>query len=427
MGVRKTLPIGNDNFADVRRDGSYYVDKSLMIKEFLDMNDKVALIARPRRFGKTLNMTMIREFFDITKNSRDIFEGLAIMDTKYAEQINSRPVIYLTFKDCKGATADELLFIIKQQLYWEYLRYEKLLRNKMVKDFFETRDFYEMIDILRNPVANPGQYALSIQLLTQFVNEGYGVAPILLIDEYDQPIMSSYEYGYHDQLRPFFSNLYGSAMKGNPSLGQALITGVQRVAKESIFSQFNNPQVYTVIDKEYAPYFGLNENETRILLEEYGFELNDEVRSMYDGYKIGGIEMYNPWSIINFAQKGRLENYWIKTSANFLIKTALKSADRNFWNTFDVLASGKEAAVWITLDTSFAERESLFSLWGLLVNAGYLTVTEWIDAKTSVVKIPNNEVMDEFQILIAEIAGIDGMSLQWMFQCLHVHYSARCI
>mgnify|MGYP001850012437 CR=1 FL=1 len=418
MEERRTLPIGNDNFRKLRENGAYYVDKTLMIKEFIETKDEVALVARPRRFGKTLNMTMLREFFDITEDSREIFEGLAIMDTEYADQINSRPVIFFTFKDCKGATADELMFIVKQTVYQEYLRYEKLLRDKMDKNAFETRDFYEMIEILRDPQANQGQYSLSIQRLTQFVKTGYGIAPILLIDEYDQPIMSSYEYGYHDQLGPFFSNLYGSAMKGNPSLDQALITGVQRVAKESIFSQFNNPQVYTVIDKGYAPYFGLNEDETRILLEEYGFELNDEVRNMYDGYKIGGIEMYNPWSVINYAQKGRLENYWIKTSANFLIKAALKNADKNFWNTFDELASGKEAAVWITLDTSFAERESLFSLWGLLVNAGYLTVTEWIDAKTSVVKIPNNEVLDEFQILIAEIAGIDGLSLQWMFQCL---------
>lgn len=418
MEERRTLPIGNDNFRKLRENGAYYVDKTLMIKEFIETKDEVALVARPRRFGKTLNMTMLREFFDITEDSREIFEGLAIMDTEYADQINSRPVIFFTFKDCKGATADELMFIVKQTVYQEYLRYEKLLRDKMDKNAFETRDFYEMIEILRDPQANQGQYSLSIQRLTQFVKTGYGIAPILLIDEYDQPIMSSYEYGYHDQLGPFFSNLYGSAMKGNPSLDQALITGVQRVAKESIFSQFNNPQVYTVIDKGYAPYFGLNEDETRILLEAYGFELNDEVRNMYDGYKIGGIEMYNPWSVINYAQKGRLENYWIKTSANFLIKAALKNADKNFWNTFDELASGKEAAVWITLDTSFAERESLFSLWGLLVNAGYLTVTEWIDAKTSVVKIPNNEVLDEFQILIAEIAGIDGLSLQWMFQCL---------
>lgn len=399
MGERKTLPIGNDDFADLRKSGCYYVDKSLMIKDFLNMNDKVALVARPRRFGKTLNMTMLREFFDITKNSRELFEGLAIMNTEYADQMNSRPVIYLTFKDCKGATADELMFIIKQKLYQEYLRYEKLLRDKMVKDSFETRDFYEMMDILRNPEANHGQYALSIQLLTQFVKESYGIAPILLIDEYDQPIMSSYEYGYHDQLGPFFSNLYGSAMKGNPSLDQALITGVQRVAKESIFSQFNNPQVYTVIDKEYAPYFGLNETETKMLLHAYGLELDQSVRRMYDGYQMGGIGMYNPWSIINYAKKGRLENYWVKTSANFLVKNALKNADRNFWKIFEQLIEEQEKLVYITLDTSFAERASLYSLWGLLVNAGYLTVTKWVDAETSIVKIPNGEVMSEFQTM----------------------------
>lgn len=363
MEERRTLPIGNDDFAEVRRNNSYYVDKSLMIKDFLYMNDKVALVARPRRFGKTLNMTMLREFFDITKDSRDLFEGLAIMNTEYANQINSRPVIYFTFKNCKGATADELLFIVKQTLYQEYLRYEKLLRDKMDQNAFEKRDFYEMIDILRNPQANQGQYSLSIQLLTQFVKSGYGIAPILLIDEYDQPIMSSYEYGYHDQLGPFFSNLYGSAMKGNPSLDQALITGVQRVAKESIFSQFNNPQVYTVIDKEYAPYFGLNVEETRTLLNAYGLEIDDGVRRMYDGYIIGGIEMYNPWSVINYAKKGRLENYWVKTSANFLIKSALREADRSFWKVFEELIEGREKLVYITLDTSFAERASSYSMW----------------------------------------------------------------
>lgn len=418
MEERRTLPIGNDDFAEVRRNNSYYVDKSLMIKDFLYMNDKVALVARPRRFGKTLNMTMLREFFDITKDSRDLFEGLAIMNTEYADQINSRPVIYFTFKNCKGATADELLFIVKQTLYQEYLRYEKLLRDKMDQNAFEKRDFYEMIDILRNPQANQGQYSLSIQLLTQFVKSGYGIAPILLIDEYDQPIMSSYEYGYHDQLGPFFSNLYGSAMKGNPSLDQALITGVQRVAKESIFSQFNNPQVYTVIDKEYAPYFGLNVEETRTLLNAYGLEIDDGVRRMYDGYIIGGIEMYNPWSVINYAKKGRLENYWVKTSANFLIKSALREADRSFWKVFEELIEGREKLVYITLDTSFAERASSYSMWGLLVNAGYLTVTEWVDAETSIVRIPNGEVMSEFQTLIAEMSGIERLDLQQMFACL---------
>lgn len=418
MEGRKLLPIGNDDFRKLRENHAYYVDKTLMIKEFIEMNDEVALVARPRRFGKTLNMTMLREFFDISKDSRNIFEGLAIMNTEYADQINSRPVIYFTFKDCKGSTVDELLLLVKRNLYQEFLRYERLLRDKMEKDSYETRDFYEMINVLRDPGASPARYSYSIQMLTQFVMDGYGIAPVLLIDEYDQPIMSSYEYGYHDQLGPFFSNLYGSAMKGNSSLDQALLTGVQRVAKESIFSQFNNPQVYTVISQEYALYFGLNEEETRTLLEAYGLELNEEVQAMYDGYQIGGIEMYNPWSVINYAKNGRLESYWVKTSANFLIKSALKSADRNFWNTFEKLIARQEEQVWITLDTSFAERASLYSLWGLLVNAGYLTVTKWVDMKSCVIKIPNEEVMSEFLVLVSEISGIDGLDLERMFSCL---------
>lgn len=418
MNETRTLPIGTDDFRKLRENNAYYADKTLMIKDFIEMQDEVALVARPRRFGKTLNMTMLREFFDITRDSRGIFEGLAIMDTEYADQINSRPVIYFTFKDCKGAAAEELMFLVKRNLYQEYLRYEKMLRDKIDKDSYEARDFYAMIEVLRNPQTNYGQYSFSIQLLTQFVKEGYGVAPILLIDEYDQPIMSSYEYDYHDEVGVFFSNLYGSAMKGNPNLGQALMTGVQRVAKESIFSQFNNPQVYTVVDKEYAPYFGLNEEETQTLLETYGLNLDDKVRQMYDGYQIGGIDMYNPWSIICYAKKGRLENYWLKTSANFLIKTALKSADKNFWNTFDKLAAGQEEMVFATLDTSFAERGSLYSLWGLLVNAGYLTVTKWIDAESCVVKIPNGEVLSEFQTLITELSGMDRLDLLRMFQYL---------
>lgn len=418
MEVRRTLPIGNDEFAEVRRDNSYYVDKSLMIKEFLDMNDKVALIARPRRFGKTLNMTMIREFFDITKDSRDLFDGLAIMDTEYAEQINTRPVICLTFKNCKGVSVEEMTAQLKLAMQEEYGRYEGIFHDKLSPGAFSTKRFYESYQSLMNQGRSYIYLSSAILDLTRVVHEFYHIRPILLIDEYDQPIMSSYEYGYHDQLGPFFSNLYGSAMKGNPSLGQALLSGVQRVAKESIFSQFNNPQVYTVIDKEYASYFGLNEEETRTLLEAYGLELNDSVRNMYDGYIIGGIDMYNPWSIICYAKKGRLESYWMKTSANFLVKSALKSADRNFWNTFDKLAAGQERMVYATLDTSFAERDSLYSLWGLLVNAGYLTVTQWVDADSCVVKIPNQEVMSEFQTLVAELSGVDRLDLQRMFQYL---------
>ena len=415
---RDSLPIGIDDFEKVRGNGYYYVDKTLMIKDFIEMRDEVALIARPRRFGKTINMTMIREFFDITKDSRELFEGLSIMDTEYADQINSRPVIYFTFKNAKGVSVEEMTAQLKLAMQEEYGYYEEIFHGKLSPDSFGAKKFYESYESLMNQEKSYIYLSSAIMDLTRVVYEYYQIRPILLVDEYDQPIMSSYEYGYHDQMGPFFSNLYGSAMKGNSSLGQALLTGVQRVAKESIFSQFNNPQVYTVIDREYAPYFGLNEKETSTLLEAYGLELNDEVRMMYDGYQIGGIEMYNPWSVINYAKKGRLENYWVKTSANFLVKTALKDADKNFWNTFDQLAGGQEKLVYLTLDTSFAERASLYSLWGLLVNAGYLTVTKWVDAETCVVKIPNGEVMSEFQTLVAELSGINRLDLQQLFGCL---------
>ena len=189
----KPLPIGIDDFEKVRRGGYYYVDKTLMIRDFLEMRDEVALIARPRRFGKTLNMTMLRDFFDITKDSLELFQGLAIMDTEYGKQINSRPVIYFTFKDCKGDTAEDVFLLVKQKIYQEFLRYEKVLRGKLDRTSYEGMDFYDMIDTLRDPKAPVPLWTNSIQLLTQVAKEIFGVPPILLIDEYDQPIMSSYE------------------------------------------------------------------------------------------------------------------------------------------------------------------------------------------------------------------------------------------
>lgn len=418
MEVKKKLPIGIDDFRKLREKGFYYVDKTLMIKDFIEMQDEVALIARPRRFGKTLNMTMIREFFDIMEESGEIFEGLAIMDTEYASQMNSRPVIYLTLKDCKARTPGELLELLKKELYREYIRFEKVLRRHWESDSYEKRDFYSMIERLRSPGGHSVLMESALRDLIHVVKGYYEIAPFLLIDEYDQPIMSSYEYGYHEQLGPFFSNLYGSAMKGNSELGQALLTGVQRVAKESIFSQFNNARVYAVLHKQYAPFFGLSPAETETLLTDYGLSLDESVQRKYDGYIFGGLEMYNPWSILNYADTGCLESYWIHTSSNYLVKQALKEADRKFWEDFDELITGQEVPVWLTLETAYVERDSNYSLWGLLVNSGYLTAVKRVDTNTVVVRVPNDEVMAEFQMLIAEISGIDGLELQQMLSCL---------
>lgn len=423
--MKKSLPIGNDEFADIRANNCYYVDKTLMIRDFIEMSDKVALIARPRRFGKTLNMTMIREFFDITKDSRDMFEGLAIMDTEYACQINSRPVIYFTFKDCKGIGAEDLAYRIKYVLFKEFSRYKLEFDGKSDENKPCVKQFYQMLEKLEKEDVPYRYMTTAILDLTEMIYDYYGIAPILLIDEYDQPIMSSYEYNYHDAVGTFFSNFYGSAMKGNSALYQALLTGVQRVAKESIFSQFNNVRVYTVLHKQYASYFGFTASEAEKLLTDYDLLLNSDVQKKYDGYCFGGVEMYNPWSILNYADMGSLDNYWINTSSNYLIRKTLKMADRRFWEDFDKLVTGSEIAVWLTLETSYMERDSNYSLWGLLVNSGYLTALQRIDANTALIKIPNDEVMSEFQVLIAEISGVDGLDLQQMFSCLLDRNMAR--
>lgn len=416
--MKKILPIGNDEFRELREGEYYYVDKTLLIKDFLEMGDKVALIARPRRFGKTLNMTMVREFFDRTADSRSLFEGLAIMETPYAKEMNTRPVIYLTFKNCKGATSDELIFTLKDELLREYLRHKKMVEEKLEYDSYDLENYLDTLAVLKNKDSSFIYLTTCLANLTRIVAACGQKKPILLIDEYDQPIISSYEYGFHEELGAFFSTFYGAALKGNQSLDQALLTGIQRVAKESIFSQLNNPKVYTVTSRQYAPYFGLTAKETEKLLQDYDLELNDEVKRMYDGYQIGGMEMYNPWSVLNYADNAFLDNYWANTSSNYLVRQALSKASPSFWQDFESLAAGKEATVWINLDTSYVERESNYSLWGLLVNAGYMTVIRRNDAASAVIKIPNEEVMSEFIMLVTEISGLEGQGLADMFSAL---------
>lgn len=209
MEVKRILPIGNDDFRKLRENGSYYVDKTLMIKDFIDMKDEVTLIARPRRFGKTLNMTMLKEFFDIEKDSRDIFNGLAIMDTEYADEINSRPVIYFTFKNSKGTTVEELTAQLKLAMQEQYGYYEEKFRDKLNKNSFSTKKFYESYDLLMDQRSTHIYLSGVLLDLTRVVYEFYHIRPILLIDEYDQPIMSSYEYGYHNQLGPFLPTFMG--------------------------------------------------------------------------------------------------------------------------------------------------------------------------------------------------------------------------
>jgi len=397
----KTLPIGNDDFRDIRENHIYYVDKTLMIKDFIEYRDKVALITRPRRFGKTLSMTMLREFFDITKDSKAIFSGLAIMDTTYAELINSKPVIYFTFKDCNALDAGSLKIKLADIVRREYAKYILAFGDTTDKSHPYYLRFYQVYEMLCRGEIDEDYLSFSIGYLITAVFAFYGIKPIVLIDEYDQPIISSYDHKYHAHLSDFFSSFYGQALKGHGDLDLALLTGIQRVAKESIFSKLNNIMVYTVLDHKYASYFGLTGEETQTLLQYYGLELNEQVRAKYDGYLFGGIEIYNPWSILYYADKKELDNYWINTSTNSLIRESLREADSHFHKQFEQLLIDGEAKVGVMLETSFMELANRYTLWGLFINSGYLTVTDKHSQQMMTVQIPNNEVKSEFQVSVA--------------------------
>lgn len=416
--MKKLLPIGIDSFREVRENDRYYVDKSLLIQDFIKNGDKVALITRPRRFGKTLNMTMLREFFDITKDSKAIFSGLKIMDTEYGKQLNTLPVIYLTFKDCKAETSDLLMSKISAIVFKEYEKYYNVLKGNVNESESYFYKFFTCYEKMLQGSVDHFLLEGSIELLEIVLYRYYQIRPVVLIDEYDQPIISSYEYSYNDQVKNFFSGFYGAALKGQDSLHQAMLTGIQRVVKESIFSQLNNIRVYTVIDERYSDYFGLNTDETGELLKYYGLELDEQVKQRYDGYVFYRTEMFNPWSVLSYADSGILKNYWINTSTNYLIRKSISEASGIFIKDFDRLITDGEAVVSADLGCSFIELEHRDTLWGLLINAGYITVIDSSDEYFMKVRIPNGEVRSEFQKIIADRANVQSKDLQIMFQYL---------
>jgi len=434
--MMKVLPIGMDNFREIREGEYYYVDKTLLIKDFLAYRNKVSLITRPRRFGKTLNMTMLRDFFDIQQDSLAIFDGLSIMETEYANQINSRPVIFLTLKNCSGRNIDEMCISLAKSIRNEYFKYEPIFSEKVDPKSNDYLAFYKTYEMLKevseeNIIDDRGVvqkiYKVDRTLLKSSLTEliksvcvFYDKKPVLLIDEYDQPLIKAHDMGYRETFsKEIYGSFLGIALKGNDYLEQALLTGIQRIAKESIFSEINNFIVYTVLDEQYASYFGLNTDETKELLEYYDLELNKEVTSYYDGYSFADVEVYNPWSILNYAYKKTLQSYWINTSTNGLIRESILKADSRFHSSFKKLIADGDVAIRLNLDASFIELAKTETLWGLLVNAGYLTV---IDAdyrlRRFTVRIPNEEIKHEFELIVSDYTKLSSEMLQDMFLAL---------
>ena len=399
--MRKAIPLGVVDYETLKNLNYYFIDKSMMISEFLRRKSTVTLITRPRRFGKTINISMMASFFDMTKDSKEIFKDTKIVETEYISEMNQYPTIFISFANAKNDKWN-VVKEIKLQLRKEYDRYAHVFEQKMT--VFEQNEYESLVQGLMTK--NDGildNIIDALSFLMERLEKYYHKKVMVFIDEYDTPFIEAHVGGYYEELRGGLSSLLHNALKTSTSLHYAMMTGIQRVAKENIFSDLNNLVVCTVKDPEYSQYFGFTEEETKQTLEYYDLSLNDEVKSMYDGYHFGEHDIYNPWSILNYASRKVLEPYWVNTSSNTMIKKAISSSDEAFERGYEELIRNGKLETTVKMDTSFFEVNNTENLWGLLVNAGYLTLHKTISIQDSlyIIKIPNQEVQLEFRKLTA--------------------------
>lgn len=399
--MRKAIPLGVVDYETLKNQNYFFIDKSMMIYDFLMRKSTVTLITRPRRFGKTINMSMMSSFFDITKDSKEIFKDTKIVETEYISEMNQYPTIFISFANAKNDKWN-VVKEIKLQLRKEYDRYAHVFEQKMT--VFEQNEYESLVQGLMTK--NDGildNIIDALSFLMERLEKYYHKKVMVFIDEYDTPFIEAHVGGYCEELRGGLSSLLHNALKTSTSLHYAMMTGIQRVAKENIFSDLNNLVVCTVKDPEYSQYFGFTEEETKQTLEYYDLSLNDEVKSMYDGYHFGEHDIYNPWSILNYASRKVLEPYWVNTSSNTMIKKAISSSDEAFERGYEELIRNGKLETTVKMDTSFFEVNNTENLWGLLVNAGYLTLHKTISIQDSlyIIKIPNQEVQLEFRKLTA--------------------------
>lgn len=383
----RPIAIGVSDFRNIIANNCFYVDKTKFIEELVNDMTAVHLITRPRRFGKTLNLSMLKYFYDIEGNTenRKLFDGLYISNSLAMSEQGKYPVIFLSFKDVKADSSLEMMeniAILMKNLYdkFEYIR-EKLNQSNLM-------EFDEIW--LKKDNANLRGALLN---LCSYLKEYYNQDVILLIDEYDTPMVSAYEHGYYDEIKMFFTTLYGSALKENPVLKKAVLTGIMRISKENIFSGLNNVKVNSILEDDFAEYFGITEKEVEKSLIEYGLEERlPEVQKWYNGYIFGGVRVYNPFSITNFLDRKKIMPYWVNTSSNTLINKVLKEASSSIFEELSKLFQRETINKTIDVYSNFNELKNTEQIWYLLTNAGYLTPVEEIDFGKYSIRIPNEEV-----------------------------------
>ena len=405
----KMLPIGRDNFKDIMDNDLYYVDKTDIIEELLYNKNYVSLFPRPRRFGKSLFISMIDNFFNIEykDTNKDLFKGLKISKSKYYNRLSSNPVIKLDFKFLKQDNFEIIYDMFTEMIRDLYSdkRYLLEILNDDEKDLFN-KFLYKNASI--------GEYQKSVNTLSKMLYMYYGKKTIILIDEYDVPIQQGYLEGFYDDIVSFIREVFSSSLKGNEYVEFAIMTGVLRVSKESLFSDLNNVEVYGIIDSLYNEAFGFTSDETKELLNYYDLELNDDVKNMYDGYNFNGSEIYNPWSIINYAKNKELKPYWVNTSGNSLIINCIKNCSEDIKIVFEKLLLGESVDFIYNEKVTYLDYNDLNSLdniLNLLFISGYLTIDRIevnpFGENKMYAKLPNAESRGLIRNIISEILSTD--------------------
>ena len=397
---KKAIPVGIENFEDIIKDNYYYVDKSMLIEDILVNRAAVTLFTRPRRFGKTLNMSMIKYFFDVRNKdeNRKLFEGLKIFGSEYMKEQGKYPVIFVSLKDLRGDTWEDTFENLKSFISDLYAEFEDMreIMNKRDKIKFD-KIFYE---------EEKGDYETSLKLLSNYIYKYYGKKVIILIDEYDAPIINAFDKGYYNEAINFFQVFYSSALKTNDSLKYGILTGITRIIKEGIFSGLNNLKVDTILNKKYSEYFGLLESEVIKMLDYFEMKYKiEEVKEWYNGYIFGDKRVYNPWSIINYVDNGEIKAYWANVSGNTLLENMLDQAREDVYTDLKRFTDGESIEKYISDGITI---KSLLSnddeIWQLFLYSGYLTKAKEqveIDETSEYtniynLKIPNKEIRKYF-------------------------------
>ena len=411
MKNRLMLPIGIEEFNEIRNGKFYYIDKTGLIEQLLGQWGKVNLFTRPRRFGKTLNMSMLRYFFEIGTD-KTLFDGLSISENEELcrEYMGKFPVIFLSFKDVEGLTFEQARYSLAEKIAKEAKRFRFLLESDRLEA--DEKDHYRAII-----AQSGGQFTMnerilpsSLQVLSELLQKHYGKKTIILIDEYDVPLDKAFQNGYYKEFVALIRGVFGQALKTNEALQFAVLTGCLRVSKESIFTGLNNFKVLSITDARFDEQFGFTEAEVKTLLEAYHLENHmSEIKEWYDGYRFGDADVYCPWDVMNHVDKLREnpdaepESYWINSSSNDLVKRFISKADRTTREEIEQLLAGGKIEKEIRLELTYDEIDSsIDNVWSVLFTTGYLTQVGKPKRSMYQLKIPNAEVREVFRYQISE-------------------------